>query len=532
MGQLGKLIRTKLIRTKLVNGTVVLLLSLFLVTQLLARDRKELNNGVVIAANWQEYSGEYAAYLYQSFNGASDQLPRQIAAVPAGKKPAIITDIDDTLIPATHYFASLVDTDGTNSAEPPRRQPAKALPGAVAFLQQANALGVEIFYVSRRSNKTKAVTIKALQQLGYPVLSEQHVLLQEPALPPGKQDKRQSIIDKGYHPVMLLGDQLEDLHDVNSDRQQWVDHYRNHFGRQWFILPNSVYGLWAEDIVADEQNTKATTYPVAPAKQYQQHIATAELWMSQSADFAATTLQAYNLASRALATPENSQAENRAVVVDIDGTLINYPPIHIDPPFCRTLPNSEEKMKSYERQLGVSAIPGAKAFLDRAVALGYKIFYLTAREQSSGRAGFPGDIEELTLQQLNSYGFPNVTSVTLLNRAKYCPARRKSCGKEYQRQAIASGKVDGKRYDIRLYVGDLLDDFDLKERGLSPFDRSSVETTRDDYGRKYFVIPNPLNKTWMWHHYSRFARQDICQMSDRERSEIRKKLVREAAIRN
>gem|GEM_PF-4383131 len=519
MGQLGKLI----------NKAIVLLTSVFLAAQLFARDRKELNNGVVIAANWQEYSGEYAAYLYQSFNGASDQLAGQIATVPPDKKPAIITDIDDTLIPATHYFASLVDTDGTKSIEPDRYRPARALPGAVAFLQQANALGVEIFYVSRRPDKTKAITIKALQQLGYPVLSEHHVLLQAPGLPPGKRDKRQSIIDKGYHPVMLLGDQLEDLHDVNDDKQRWLDHHQNRFGHQWFILPNSVYGLWTEDVAEDEPGTQATTYPVAPAQQYRQHIATAELWMSQSADFAATALQAYNLASRALAAPENSQAENRAVVVDIDGTLVNYPPIHIDPPFCRTLPNPEEKMRSYERQLSVSAIPGAKAFLDQAVALGYKIFYLTARDQSSGRPGFHGDVEELTLKQLNSYGFPNVTRGNLLNCAKFCPPRRKKCGKEYQRHAITSGKVDGKRYDVRLYVGDLLDDFDLKERGLSPFDRSSVEATRDDYGRKYFVIPNPLNKTWMWHHYSKFARQDICQMSDRERSEIRKRLVKEAA---
>ena len=525
MGLLGELVR---VTTKAAGKSVVASLVMFLPAQPFVYGQKEINNGVVIAANWQEYSGEYAAYLYQSFNGATDQLPRQIATVPAGKKPAIITDIDDTLIPGTHYFASMIDADDAKGLE--FRQPARALPGAVDFLQRASALGVEIFYVSRRSAQVKNATIKTLQQLGYPVLSDQHVLLQQPGLPPGKQEKRQSIIDKGYHLVMLLGDQLEDLHHVDHDKQQWLKHFQNRFGSQWFILPNSVYGLWAED--ADKHNSQRATYPIAPAKQYQQHIATAEIWMGHSADFAATAVQAYNLATRALATPENLQADNRAVVVDIDGTLVNYPPIHIDPPFCRTLPSPEEKMKSYQRQLGVSAIPGAKAFLDRAVALGYKIFYLTAREQSSGRSGFQGDIEELTLRQLNSYGFPAVTGANLLNRAKFCPPKRKSCGKEYQRQAIISGKVDGRRYDVRLYVGDLLDDFDLKERGLSPFDRSSVEVTRNDYGRKYFIIPNPLNKTWMWHHYSKFAQQDICQMSDRERSEIRKRLVKEAAVNN
>lgn len=529
MGLLGELVRGA---TKAAGKSVVVSLLMFLPAQPFAHSHQGMNDGGVIAANWQEYSGEYAAYLYQSFNGATDQLREQIAAVPPGKKPAIITDIDDTLIPGTHYFASMVDADEAKSPEPAHPQPVRALPGAVAFLQWANTLGVEIFYVSRRPDQAQAATIKTLRQLGYPVLSEQHVLLQQPGLPPSKQDKRQSIIERGYHPVMLLGDQLEDLHQVDSDKQQWLDQFQNRFGSQWFILPNSVYGFWAEDAASDEYSSQSVAYPVAPAKQYQQHIATAEIWMGHSADFAATALQAYNLATKALANPENMQVENRAVVVDIDGTLINYPPIHIDPPFCRTLPSPEEKMKSYERQLGVSAIPGAKAFLDRAATLGYKIFYLTAREQSSGRRGFQGDIEELTLTQLNSYGFPGVTRGNLLNRAKFCPPGRKSCGKEHQRQAIISGKVDGKRYDVRLYVGDLLDDFDLKERGLSPFDRASVEVTRIDYGRKYFIIPNPLNKTWMWHHYSKFARQDICQMSDRERSEIRKRLVKQAAMNN
>ncbi len=508
MGQFGK-------RMKRAAGVI---LAVLLATQPLADNREELSNGAVIAANWHEYSGEYAAYLYQSFNCAGDRLPGQIATVPAGKKPAIITDIDDTLIPSRHYLTAR-QADAKN-------WPARALPGAVAFLQRANALGVEIFYVSRRADNMKSCSIEVLQQLGYPVLSDQHVLLQQPDLPTSKQDKRQSIIDKGYHPIMILGDQLEDLHDVNGDKQRWVDHHQNHFGSQWFILPNSVYGLWVEDADDNERNAENVVYPVPPPRQYQQHITTAELWMGRSAAFTATALQAYNLASQALALPENLNKENRAVVVDIDGTLVNYPPIHIDPPFCSKLPSPEEKMKSYQRQLSVSAIPGARGFLDQATALGYKIFYLTAREHSSGRDGFHGDIEELTLKQLGSYGFPGVTQASLLNRAKYCPPGQHSCGKEYQRQAIVSGQVDDKQYDVRLYVGDLLDDFDLKERGLSPFDRASVEATKDDYGRKYFIIPNPLNKTWMWHHYSRFAQQDICQMTDRERSDIRKRLVK------
>ncbi|USE39087.1 hypothetical protein [Endozoicomonas sp. SCSIO W0465] len=79
--------------------------------------------------------------------------------------------------------------------------------------------------------------------------------------------------------------------------------------------------------------------------------------------------------------------------------------------------------------------------------------------------------------------------------------------------------------NIALFVGDLLDDFDLKEQGLSPFDRASVEKTKNLYGRKYFIIPNPVNKTWMRHYYSNIAGKDICQMSDQERSDLRKSLI-------
>ncbi|WP_257263656.1 hypothetical protein [Endozoicomonas sp. ONNA2] len=82
-----------------------------------------------------------------------------------------------------------------------------------------------------------------------------------------------------------------------------------------------------------------------------------------------------------------------------------------------------------------------------------------------------------------------------------------------------------KKYDVRLYVGDLIDDFDVKEKGLSPFDRASVEKTKNLYGRKYFIIPNPVNKTWMRRYYSQVAGKDICRLSEQERSDIRRSLI-------
>lgn len=510
-------------------------------------DQKDLNNEVIIAANWQQHSGEYAAYFYQSFNSATDQLEAILKRIPEGKKPAIITDIDDTLISGTPYFTSMVDTNESRSIERSRfwwnHQEAEALPGSVDFLQKANSLGIEIFYISGRFNDVKAITINKLKQLGYPVSSENHVILQEERnVTLSKEDKRQHIIKAGYHPIMLFGDQLDDLGEVDKglypEKKKWVSQHQDKLGTQWFILPNTVYGFWEEAISKDYrtlspeekhrvriQEVNDKELPVPVPESYWQHIIMADLWIRKSADFNATALQTYNLASKALEVPENRHANNPAIVVDIDGTLIDYPPFHLAPPLCKTFTEPEEKMRNYEKQLEATSIPGAREFLNKAAALGYEIFYLTAREHSSGRSGHKGDVESLTLKQLVYNGFPKVTRTNLLNRSKYCPVNKKSCDKEHQRKAITSGRINGKKYDVRLFVGDLLDDFDLKEKGLSPFDRASVEKTKSFYGRRYFIIPNPVNKTWMWHYYSGVAGKDICRLSEQERSDIRKSLI-------
>lgn len=517
-------------------------------------EQKDLNNEIIIGANWQQHSGEYSAYFYQVFNSATDQLETALKSTPEGKKPAIITDIDDTLIPGTPYFTSMVDTNESANIERSKfwwnYQEAKALPGSVDFLQKASKLGVEVFYISGRFNDVKTITIYKLKQLGYPVSSENHVILQEGKnITLNKEDKRQQIIKMGYHPIMLFGDQLDDLGDVSKglypEKKEWVNQHQHKFGTQWFILPNTVYGFWEEAISEDyrtlppEEKHKVRIHginyqelPDPVPENYQQHLTMADLWMRKSADFYATALQTYNLASKALDTPENRYAHNRAIIVDIDGTLIDYFPIHLTPPLCKTFPGPEVKMRLYEKQLQATTIPGAREFLNKAAALGYEIFYLTAREYSSGRSGHKGDIQNLTLKQLAYNGFPKVTQTNLLNQASYCPQDKEICGKEHQRKAIMSGRINGKKYNVRLLVGDLLNDFDLKEQGLSPFERTSVEKTKNSYGRKYFVIPNPVNKTWMKHYYSNVVGKDICQLSEQERSNIRKSLLEDWSEKN
>ncbi|WP_299727121.1 HAD family acid phosphatase [uncultured Endozoicomonas sp.] len=516
--------------------------------QVQSYDQKDLNNEIVIAANWQQHSAEYEAYFYQVYNIASDRLSKAISKTPAGKKPAIITDIDDTLLSNTRYFSSLVGTEDRRNTERSlsywQQEDPKALPGAVSFLQKANDMGVDIFYISGRYHSVKNITIRHLRNLGFPVKSEEHVLLQERNNKTlSKNDNRRLVIEKGYFPIMLLGDQLSDFENTSHlalpDRNHWVLSHQTFFGDSWFIFPNVVYGQWEEKISEKyprhapleihrarkylSQITQNTSLRVPDS--YYQHIALADLWIQHSADFTANTLQTYSAASDALSAPENLSRNNKAIVVDIDGTVIQYPPIHLTPSFCYTFDTPETKVNDYLKQLNSPLVPGVKAFLDKAHHLGYEIFYLTARSNSSGKPGHQGDIALLTLAQLNANNLPNANPGNLLNRESYCPDNLLSCGKNHQRSAIRSGIINNTKYNIALFVGDYLSDFDLIEQGLSPFEKSSVEQSQHLYGRKYFLTPNPVNKTWMWQFYSKIAGKNICLLSEQERADLRVSLL-------
>ena len=71
-----------------------------------------------------------------------------------GKRIAVISDIDDTLVDGVHYTADIVGKNGdVNNVAFARfvlSDGCTALPGAVDFVQYCNEMGVEFFYVTNR----------------------------------------------------------------------------------------------------------------------------------------------------------------------------------------------------------------------------------------------------------------------------------------------------------------------------------------------------------------------------------------------
>ena len=222
------------------------------------------------AVLWVQTSAEYQALSAQTFRAAADQLDRALAEanwdalVPEeranpgnGLAPAVIMDIDETVLDNSPYQARLV-RNGTQYDEVTwagwvNEKKAAALPGVVDFARAATARGITIVYISNRAQHLDEATIANLRSVGMPVKDagvflglgthvagcEQHG---------SEKDCRRQQVGRGYRVLMQFGDQLGDFMQVLSNtadgRAALLDAHGQWFGERWWMLPNPTYGSW------------------------------------------------------------------------------------------------------------------------------------------------------------------------------------------------------------------------------------------------------------------------------------------------
>ncbi|MEH7417720.1 5'-nucleotidase, lipoprotein e(P4) family [Neobacillus drentensis] len=234
--------------------TVIMVLSLSsLKVEAEANDRSSINlyEQNTMSVLWFQTSAEARALYYQGYNLGRMRLDELLRDRPktTGLKPAIVLDIDETILDNSPYQAWFV----LNGKGVPfgwnewfTRGEAKALPGAIEFLQYANARGVDIFYVSNRDQVQKVPTMKNLINVGAPQVRSEHVLLQQPG-EKGKETRRIQIA-KTHDILLFFGDNLGDFRGFDwltvSDRSQEVDKRQAEFGRKLIVFPNPMYGDW------------------------------------------------------------------------------------------------------------------------------------------------------------------------------------------------------------------------------------------------------------------------------------------------
>jgi 5'-nucleotidase (lipoprotein e(P4) family) len=220
------------------------------------------------ATLWMQKAAEYRALAYQAFNVARWQLDaeldkknkKRLTKAERRRPRAIIVDIDETVLDNSPAQAAGIKNREAFNLDSWYRwtdmRKAKAIPGAVDFLNYAVSRGVKIFYVSNRDEVQKESTIDNLKKVGFADISADNVLLRRKDAQgnniSNKTPRRESVASR-YRIVMLIGDNLDDFSDVFerksiAERFAETDKAKADWGKRWIVLPNAMYGTWESAI--------------------------------------------------------------------------------------------------------------------------------------------------------------------------------------------------------------------------------------------------------------------------------------------
>ncbi len=214
------------------------------------------------ATLYMQKAAEYRALAYQAYNMARWQLDvdldkKNIKKLPKAeqKKPrAVMVDIDETMLdnsPSQAYgIKNRIAFNKKDWYMWTNMRKAKAVPGAVDFVNYANSKGVKVFFVSNRDEVERQATIDNLKSVGFTDVSDANLLLQTKES--SKEARRQFILQK-YRIVMSIGDNLDDVSSVFekksvAERFAETDKAKDFFGKQYIVLPNAMYGTWERAI--------------------------------------------------------------------------------------------------------------------------------------------------------------------------------------------------------------------------------------------------------------------------------------------
>lgn len=206
-------------------------------------------DGKLFTSMFQQKAAEYKALCYQAYNIAQLRLD-QILLQQHSKPLAVVTDIDETVLDnspyAVHQALLGKGYDDSSWMVWTAKAIADTMPGAFTFFKYAASKNVEVFYVTNRSEKERAVTLKNLQNFNFPYADNRHLLLRTDT---SSKEQRRLTIQQTNEIVLLLGDNLADLSNVFDDRK-FDNRLKNtqilsaQFGDKFIVLPNANYGDW------------------------------------------------------------------------------------------------------------------------------------------------------------------------------------------------------------------------------------------------------------------------------------------------
>jgi 5'-nucleotidase (lipoprotein e(P4) family) len=216
------------------------------------------------AVLWVQRSVEFKANALAGFALARIRLDQALAdpnwtAAPKEQTggyqllpPAVIVDIDETILDNSGYQAWMVLKDTTFE---PKTWTAYVntvtslpIPGAVEFTQYAAARGVKVFYISNRTAEEEPATRKNLEKFGFPVDDKIDTVLTAREQPDWGSAKgtRRAHVTKNYRVLLNLGDNFGDFVDEfrgnEAERLKVLEAHKDRWGREWIMIANPAYG--------------------------------------------------------------------------------------------------------------------------------------------------------------------------------------------------------------------------------------------------------------------------------------------------
>ncbi|WP_119391791.1 5'-nucleotidase, lipoprotein e(P4) family [Taklimakanibacter lacteus] len=245
------------------------------------------------AVLWDQTAVEAKATMVQAYALARIRFDEALAdrsrtadpAVQTGdfanKPPAVVLDVDDTVLNTSQYQAWNVKA-GT-SFNPKTWTPyvnAKidfAIPGASDFTRYAASRGAKVFYVTNRTKEEEPATAERLKELGFAMGDNVDTILtaKEQEDWGSAKSTRRAFIARDYRILLLVGDNLGDFTDAYKgsveERQRVFDDNAQHWGKDWIAIPNPTYGSW-------ESAAYGHDFKTPPEEQRQKKIDAMKAW--------------------------------------------------------------------------------------------------------------------------------------------------------------------------------------------------------------------------------------------------------------
>jgi len=207
----------------------------------------------------------------------------------------------------------------------------------------------------------------------------------------------------------------------------------------------------------------------------QDHLIYATIWFQSSPESKALYYQGYNIAMMRLEQFASVKSQKpKAVVVDIDETMLDNSPFQAQE-IKENKEFSSEFWNAWSALGSAKALPGAAEFSRLCDSLDVTLFYVSNRKTNELDA---------TIKNLDSLGFA-------FAKPEYFLLKESESSKKARREKISE------KYDIVMLVGDNLCDFSeaFESRG-DDWGVSLVEQYKNEFGKRYIILPNPMYGDW------------------------------------